>query len=749
MSLIQKISFLLLLGLTACSPAKFVPEGQFLLDKVEIQSNTKDLSPELLNEYLRQNTNPYVLGMFRMQLGIYNLAGKDSTKWFNKMFKRIGQAPVIYDPMLTSISTNQLRLFCVNKGFINASVNVDEEKSGRKIKLKYQIDGGKPYTIDQYQIGISEEPLFQIASDSVRSNIQTGMNFDVDQLNSERVRIASAMRDKGYFNFNKDFLEFVADSAQLQVNLKLGLRQYLTSLPDSVQSDVFKPYFIKSINYHIVDAVNSAVAIDSTKKDTLNNANYQLIGPVKTFLTLPSLISNTYLQPGSIYSDRDLERTYSGLNSLGPVKYVNVSFDKLATDSLDCKVDIVKAKTFSLSSQIEATYTERYWGISGNLGTVNRNLFKGAETLSIQGRLGLEWQSNVLAQEWGVQAKLSVPRMIMPILSYDFKRNFQGSTEFKSSYDYQFRPGEFTVINVGGGINYIWSGKSQNYRFDLMDLSYVYFPNITDAFRSTFLLTGKYNSYNYEDHMIMRTGYTGSYSTYNENRPLKNFTSLHYNFEASGNTLYGLSKLLNLDKDVDGYYKLFNIRYAQYLRADANYAFNHVFDKYNRIVYHAGLGLGVPYGNADAIPFERRFYSGGANSVRGWSESTLGPGVYQRITSQIRDYNQVGDIRLDLNVEYRSKLFWIMEGALFVDAGNIWTVKDYSYQAGGAFAFDTFYKQIALAYGAGLRLDFSFFLFRFDVGKRLYDPARLDGTNWRTNFKSEDFAFHIAIGYPF
>lgn len=733
---------------TACSPVKFVPENKYLLDNVEIQTDNKDLQTDLMVEYLRQNTNPYVFGLFRMQLGIYNLAGQDSSKWYNKMFKRVGQAPVIYDPMLSSISSNQLRLYCVNKGFVNTVVNVEEQKSDKKIKVKYKIKAGEPYTIDQYQVGITEEPLLQIAADSLRSNIQVGMNFDIDQLNSERIRITTALRDRGYYNFNKDFLEFVADSADRKVNLKLGLRSYFSTLSDSVQSGVFKPYYIKQINYNIVDAVNS-LQTNTLDQDTLSLSNYNLFGPSHKFLTLSSLISSTYLQPGQIYSDRELERTYSGLNSLGPVKYVNVSFEQASKDSLNCRVDIVKNKTFSVSSQLESTYTARYWGVSGNIGTVNRNLFKGAETLSLQGRVGLEWQSNVLAQEWGVQARLSVPRMIMPLLSYNFKRNFQGSTEFKTSYDYQFRPGEFTVINVGGGLNYIWTGKSQNHRFDLVDLSYVYFPNITQAFRTAFLETGKYNSYNYENHMIMRTGYSGSHSNFNESRPLRNFRSFHYDIEAAGNTLYAVSKMFNLDKDVDGYYELFNIRYSQYLRADANYAYNLIFDKYNRIVYHAGLGLGIPYGNADAIPFERRFYSGGANSVRGWSESTLGPGVYQRITSQIRDYNQVGDIRLDLNLEYRSKLFWILEGALFVDAGNIWTVKDYSYQPGGAFAFETFYKQIALAYGAGLRFDFSFFLFRFDVGKRLYDPARLDGTNWRTNFKSSDFAYHIAIGYPF
>jgi len=157
----------------------------------------------------------------------------------------------------------------------------------------------------------------------------------------------------------------------------------------------------------------------------------------------------------------------------------------------------------------------------------------------------------------------------------------------------------------------------------------------------------------------------------------------------------------------------------------------------------------VPYGNAEVIPYERRFYAGGANSVRGWSESTLGPGVYKRIDAKRRDYNQVGDVKLDLSMEYRAKMFWVLEGAAFLDAGNIWTIRNYPEQLGGAFQPTEFLKQLAIAYGGGLRLDFSFFIFRLDVGVRLFDPVRTRREQWRIKPDSGDFAFHLAIGYPF
>lgn len=741
---------IILIWFSSCSPTKFVPEGDYLLDRVEIKSNNKDVYSDELYEYLRQNSNSYVFGLFRMQLGIYNLAGRDSSKWLNRTLKKIGQAPVILDPTLTSVSAKQIQLYCINKGFMNAQVDADIQRSNKKARLIYSIDAGKPYVIENYDVQVQDSFLNSIAGDSARSYVNRNMNFDVDVLNAERDRIASRMREQGYYNFNKDLLEYVADSGEHKINVNLGLKEYLTQPGQNPAETIFRKFYVNKVIYRILQSTANITDTDNQLQyDTVSLGRYTMIGPKERIMTLSSLISNTYVEPDALYKDKDVERTYSSLNSLGPVKYVNVNFTAVGPDSLDCNINISPAKTFSLSAQSEITFTEGYWGLAGNLGMNFRNIFRGAETLNMQFRGGLEKQNDVLAQEWGAQLGLRIPRMIMPLLDYRFKRNFQGNTEFKSSYNYQFRPGEFTVINVGGGVNYVWHSNNQTHRFDLMDLSYVYFPEISAAFRETFLNTGKYNIYNYENHLIMRLGYANSFSGFNPARPMRNFTSYRYSVETAGNLLQGLSNLLKAVPDESGYYQIFNIRYSQYARGEFNYSFNQVLDKNNKLVYHAGVGLGVPYGNAEVIPFERRFYSGGANSVRGWSESTLGPGAYQRINLRLRDYNQVGDVKLDLNFEYRSKMFWVLEGAAFFDAGNIWTIRDYSYQPGGQFLSDKFYEQIAMAYGLGVRMDFSFFLLRFDVGAKLFDPARLPAEQWRFKLNSDDFAFHIAIGYPF
>jgi len=260
-----------------------------------------------------------------------------------------------------------------------------------------------------------------------------------------------------------------------------------------------------------------------------------------------------------------------------------------------------------------------------------------------------------------------------------------------------------------------------------------------------------FNPYNYQDHFIMRTGYIGTYTDFNANRPLKDYSSMRYNIEMAGNLLYALNHILGSPRSLtDSSYRFFGIRYAQYIKAEYNITHYQIFDMNNRFVYHLGMGLGVPYGNADVIPYEKRFFSGGANSVRGWSEGTLGPGSYQRIAGRWRDYNQVGDIKLDMSMEYRSKLFWKLEGAAFLDGGNIWTIKNYDTQKGGTFEYDTYMKQIAIAYGLGFRFDFSFFIARVDFGVKLFDPSRSRLEQWRVNPTwSDDVALHLAIGYPF
>lgn len=754
------IAFLSVAVLNSCAPTKYVPDNSYLLNKVEIKTDASEVDKSDLKEYIRQSPNSYILGVFRLQLGIYNLSNKDSSKWINTKFRKwvnltlrkVGQPPVILDTMLTDISAQQLLNYHVNKGYYDAEVIPEVRKKSKKASVTYVIKSKKPYKINEYQVDVPFQELNDIAKDSTRSLIQKNMLFDVYQLDQERTRITSRMRRGGYFNFTKDNLSFIADSADHQVNVKLELRDYLKAKKDTLNQTIFKRYGVSRVVYNLIPSASSLIRnSNANANDTIVHGQYLLIGPSDKFLTIKSLIESTYITPGSAYSDQDVERTYSAFNSLPPVKYTDITFKETASDSLQCLITVAEAKSLTLSTQAEVTFTEGYWGTAGNLGIVNRNLFKGAESLTVQGRLAIEKQGDVYAQEWGGQIGVRVPRTIIPFLNDSYSRNLNGATEFKTSLSYQNRPGEFSSINAGGGVKYSWIIGKQNYSLDFLDLSYIQFPDINPVFRDSFITTGKYNKYNYYDYLIMRINYSSSFNGYNANRPMKNYLTYRYSFESAGNLLYAVDHLLNPSVNTQDPHKIFGVRYSQYLRGEINSSYHQILDKNNKFVYHAGVGVAYPYGNADIIPFERRFYSGGANSVRGWSESTLGPGSYERFSNiRRRDYNQIGDIKLDMNFEYRAKMFWVLEGALFLDAGNVWTIRDYENQPGGLFQFETFWKQIALAYGVGFRMDFDFVLFRADIGFKLFDPGATAGSNWKMppSLKN-DIAFHIAIGYPF
>ena len=737
--------------LSACSPTRHVPEGAYLLDKVEIKSDAREINKNDLPEYVRQMPNSHILGIFRLQLGIYNLAGSDTTRWFNRTLRRVGQQPVVLDTTLTEVSAQQLLRFHINKGYYDANINTIVNRRNKRARVSYQIQSNTPYRIGDYKVDIPYTELENISKDSARSLIQRDMLFDVYLLDRERERLTTRMRRQGYYNFVKDYLAYSADSTGHKVDVTLQLRDYLLPQIDTLKHTVFKKYHISKVIFNLNPAVSTIIADEKqAKTDTLRIGDYVVISPEDQFLNFNALLASTFIKPGTLYSDADVERTYAALNTLPPVKYTHISFTEVAPDSLQCLITIAEAKSFTFTSQAEITFTEGYWGTAGNMGVVHRNLFKGAESLSLQGRLALERQGDVIAQEWGGQVGIRVPRTILPFINDTYSRTLQGSTEFRTTFNYQFRPGEFSSTNVGGGVKYNWMRGRQHYNLDLLDLSYVYFPWISTQFRDSFLVTGKYNRYNYDDYLIMRVNYNTAFSGFNPVRPLRNYFTYRYGVEFAGNALYGLYKLLDIPADDQGFYRAFNIRYSQYIKGEINASYHQVIDRNNKFVYHAGIGAGIPYGNSEIIPFERRFYSGGANSVRGWGESQLGPGTYERFSLlRRRDYNQVGDVKIDLNVEYRTKMFWVLEGAIFADAGNIWTIREYENQPGGVFRLDSFWKQIALAYGIGVRLDFNFFLFRLDMGVKLHDPAAVSTPKWILPTSFRDVALHIAIGYPF
>ena len=443
---------------------------------------------------------------------------------------------------------------------------------------------------------------------------------------------------------------------------------------------------------------------------------------------------------------------------LGAVRYTDINFTEvLDTNLLDCSIRLSTNKPRTISFQPEGTNTAGDLGAAATLTYQNRNLFHGSELLSIELRgayeaiRGLEGYSNQDFIELSAQASLSFPSFIAPFLGSSFRRRINATSEVSLLYDSQNRP-EFhrRVLSLAWRYKWYDANHHDRYQIDLLDLNYVFMPWISDTFRSEYLDdTSSRNailSYNYKDLFIMKTGLGYTYNN--------GIYASKANIETAGNLLSLVAGITHAERDEDtGQRQLFHIAYAQYVKGDFEYTRNITIDFKQQLVFHFGLGLAYPYGNSSILPFEKRYFAGGANSVRGWSVRSLGPGSYAGKDGRIDFINQTGDMKLDLNVEYRAHLFWKLGGALFVDAGNIWTLRNYKDQPGGQFNFKTFLKQLAVGYGIGLRFNFDYFVLRFDLGMKAVNPAYESGSDEHFPIihpkLSRDFAFHFAVGMPF
>ena len=423
---------------------------------------------------------------------------------------------------------------------------------------------------------------------------------------------------------------------------------------------------------------------------------------------------------------------------------------------------MVSLPKHSFSFEVEGTNTAGDLGAAASMSFTDRNLFRGSEQLTVKLRGAYESISNLPGYsgdtyiEYGLETNLDFPEFLAPFMSQELQRRSQATSRFSLKINAQRRP-EFQKTIFSTGWSYMWGDAWQkSHQLDVVDLNYLVVPWISDHFRSEYLnqITSARSilKYNYEDLLITKLGYTFYYSSSRINAVDPFRFSVRVGVETSGNMLSLLSEPLGFEKNDNNQYKVFGVAFAQYAKHDFSFTANWRLDRTNNLVAHLEWGVAVPYGNSTSLPFEKRYFSGGANSVRGWSVRELGPGTYHGDDKVIDYIKQSGDIKLGASVEYRSKLFWKVNGAAFVDAGNIWTIRDYVEQPGGVFGFDTFYKQIAVSYGLGLRFDFGVLVLRLDGGMKAYNPS---GTTFYKRLPlvhpsmNRDFAFHLAVGYPF
>lgn len=756
---------------TSCSVSKFIPEDKYLLDEVKIVSETKEVKPSLFNSYVRQNPNAKWFNMVKIPMHTYCISGVDSSKWINRFFRKIGDAPVIYDEYVTIKSQGEIEKAVRNMGYMGATVQLDKKVKKNKMKLAYRIQAGRPYIVRHVAYDIDDLVVSDyMQQDSAQSLLSPGMIFDVNVLDAERQRITKLLQNKGYYKFNKDFLVYSADTVRntYLVDLTLKLLPYQRKKEDVPGRH--QQYKVRNVNFLADNEIISVQDEILDEYDSLCYKGYNMYYKDKIFLRPKMLMEFNRLRPGELYSEQDVQNTYKNLGRLRALKYSNIRFhevnDKDSTQ-LDAYVLLAKSQNKSVAFEIEGTNSAGDLGAAASVSFNHRNVFKGSEGFNIKVRGAYEAITGLGSSqdyvndnymEYGVESSLNFPEFMFPFLSSDFKKKIKATSEVGIKFNSQIRP-EFSRTLASASWSYKWSDRKRiQHRFDLIDVNYVYMPHKSSSFEEyldSMIYKNSLLAASYKNLLIVRMGYSFTYNSAGNTMmrtPKTNSYSIRVNFEEAGNLLYGVSKLVHSTPKAEEGYVLANIPFAQYVKADFDFAKNYMIDPRNSFVFHIGVGVACPYGNSKILPFEKRYFSGGANSVRGWSVRALGPGIYKGSEDGRMNFiNQAGDIKLDLNVEYRTHLFWKLNGAAFVDAGNIWTIRDDSEQEGGVFKFNEFYKQIAVAYGLGIRFDLDYLILRFDGGMKAVNPVGTGKDRYpiiRPRL-SRDFAFHFAVGYPF
>lgn len=755
-----------LLLLSGCSVSKFIPDGQYLLDEVHVRSDNKEIKSSEMYSYVRQKPNSKWFSLVKLPMYIYCASGKDSTKWINKLLRKMGDAPRIYDPSVAEETRMQILSAVQNKGYLGAEVVLEEKLKKNKIDAYYRISTGNPYMISSINYNIEDYVIRDLLmNDSIHSNLVEGMRFNVNVLEEERNRITQYFLNRGFYRFNKDYITFQADTVNGTYRIDLTMNIALNEQNNGNYNSLHRQYKVRKVNY-LMDIDNLAAVRNNPETDTVEYNQLSIIYNNKLFLRPGVIASHNRIESGKLYSNRDVMATYSSLARLGILKYSNIRFvEHFENDSsyLDAYVSLSKNKNKTLAFQIEGTNSAGDLGAAASVTYTHRNLFKGSETFNIKARgayeavTGLEGYANNNYTEYGIETSLEFPEFMFPFLKSDFKKSVNAKSQVSAKYNWQIRP-EFERTLASAAWSYRWNSKKRaSHRLDVLDINYIYMPYRSNTFIEYLNYMDEINPllrYSYEDLFIVRLGYTYTYNSAGvstQQTAKKSSYSIRFNIEESGNLIYGLSKLIH-NKPLDGEsYRVGNISFAQYVKLDFDFAKNIMIDDRNALVFHIGTGVAVPYGNSKSLPFEKLYFSGGANSVRGWSVRSLGPGGYRGASGSLDYVNHTGDIKLDMNVEYRTHLFWKLNGAAFIDAGNVWTLKDRYSDSTGQFSFKRFYKEIAVSYGLGIRFDLDFLILRFDGGMKAINPMETGVDRYpliKPDF-SRDFAFHFAVGYPF
>lgn len=761
----RKGYWMVILALTvlqACTGLRKIPEGQFLYTGAEIRfdsvvemKNKGAVSDELYG-LIEITPNTKFLWM-RPLLSLHNTikepASEKGVKYWLKY--KLGEPPSLLsdvDPqILNTTMINRLQ----NRGYFHAEVYHEIQYKRKKASLIFTAIPRLPYTLNEISFPSGENRLLlEINGLQSGSLIRKGAQYYLRNFQDERERIDNRLKNRGFFYFSPDYLLFEADTTVGNRRIDLELK-----VKPEAAGDALLPYRINNIY------VSDDYALQSYDPDTTMIGNYFYISARHAFK--PKVILNTvFFEKDSLYSRENHYNTLRSLMGIGVYKFTNARFTKVDSEPglMDVSLFLTPASKISLSSEMSmAAKSNNFSGPGLNLSVKNRNLFGGAELLSITLGGRFEWQTKTeekgqINLELTLDGSISLPR----IVPFDFVK------KGKSPYI------DRTIITAGGGIykrvdlyelnsfntslGYSWKPSERiNHLFNPIDISYTLLAESSPEF-DDYLEQNPNIKRSFEEQFIIGGSYTFIMSNLSERRRKTNFY-LNESVDLSGNLITLLKSATDNRKPApDDPFRLLDVAYSQFVRLRNEFGWFLKTGKESQIAWRIIVATGIPYINSSTLPYIRQFYVGGTNSVRAFPARSIGPGTYSPPEGEDNlSVDQSGDIKLESSLEYRFPIFGYLKGALFADAGNIWLVNEDEQRPGGLFQINSFYEELAAGIGIGFRFDFDFFVIRFDLATPLYKPYLPDGDRWifqDVNFsdkswRRENFLLNIAIGYPF
>lgn len=767
------LPLLILLG--SCSTTRVLSDNQTRLKSNVITIVNKNGHPEYqdtqLDNYIHQKANTYFIktkrGGWNPFIYVYNWTNGKGKGW-DRFVTKLGQAPVVFDPSLMEDSRENITTHLKYIGYYNSHVDTRAEIRKQQTVVDYRVTLGKMYPIKDIEYRVDDPGLAEeIYKDTVNSLIRRGMPLSEELLERETERSAAHIRNMGYYEFTKNYYFFDADtvSAPDSALLKVYVRNYTRNeSPENARRHrrfYFGDVSIRPVSDNIKYRTSVSKKIPQIL-DTVRYENLTILYDTKRKVRPSILYKMNRIEPGNTYSEWIVNNTYQRFANLRIYNNVSVELNKTDTNIVDCMIRLIPSKAHGYKINLEAsTNSTGLIGISPTLSYYNRNIFKGGEwlSLSVSGNFQFSVSNSTRATEFGASAGLSFPTFVL--LPDRMFKNIIPRTDLDLTYNYQRRP-EYTRNMIGASFGWSWSSQSNKYYFKVVPVQFniVNLPVYSEAFMES--LTNPFVREAYKNHFEFGFGFDLQYSSDPSINPAGSFFKADFQFDLAGNLLSAFNKFMPVDSS--GFRTIWSSPYSQFVRAELSLAYTWKFGKNNKqaLAVRALGGAGLAYGNSTKMPFERLFWAGGSNSLRGWTARSVGPGSSE-MDNTFSIPNQTGDMRLEANIEYRFPLFSIFRGAVFVDWGNVWNIdrtgrnhqslegstEDETAETLSYFSIRNMLRTSALSWGAGIRLDLNFVVVRFDLGIKLYDPSVQQWQNARNWFRRGGYAFQFGIGYPF